>query len=126
MLHLARLIVFREADGPGAAQPPESKLEPIPLIKPPCARPVAIDLNAGEIAWTVPFGEGSRELREQPLLHGVALPERLGTRDNAGPMVTRGASCSWAAASRTSTPSTRQPGQGSRVGQLRFEPARTR
>ena len=56
----------------------------------PYAHLVAIDLNAGEIAWKVPFGEGSRELREHPLLQGVALPERLGTRGNSGPLVTKG------------------------------------
>jgi len=51
---------------------------------------VAIDLNAGEIAWKVPFGEGSPEMRDHPLLRGVELPERLRTRGNAGPMVTGG------------------------------------
>ena len=86
----ASLLMFREADGPGAAETPRSKLGPIPLIKPPYAHLVAIDLNAGEIAWKVPFGEGSPELREHPLLQGVALPERLGTRGNAGSMVTKG------------------------------------
>ena len=86
----ASLIMFREADGPGAAQAPESRLGPIPLIKPPYAHLAAIDLNVGEIAWKVPFGEGSREIREHPLLRGVALPQRLGTRGNSGPMVTRG------------------------------------
>ena len=82
--------MYREAGGPGAAQTPESRLGPIPLIKPPYAHLVAIDLNAGEIAWKVPFGEGSRELREHPLLRGVELPARLGTRGNSGPMVTKG------------------------------------
>ena len=86
----ASLLMFREADGPGAAETPESKLGPIPLIKPPYAHLVAIDLNAGEIAWKVPFGEGSRDMREHPLLRGVELPERLGTRGNSGPMVTKG------------------------------------
>ena len=86
----ASLLMFHEPDGPGAAQMPESRLGPIPLIKPPYAHLVAIDLNAGEIAWKVPFGEGIRELREHPLLQGVALPERLGTRANSGPMVTKG------------------------------------
>ena len=74
----------------GAAPTPESKLGPIPLIRPPYAHLVAIDLNAGEIAWKVPFGEGSQEIREHPLLRGVELPERLGARGNSGPMVTEG------------------------------------
>ena len=29
-------------------------------------------------------------MREHPLLRGIDLPERLGTRGNAGPMVTKG------------------------------------
>ena len=86
----ASLLMFREAGGPGAATTPTSKLGPIPLIKPPWAHLVAIDLHAGEIAWKVPFGEGSREMRQHPLLRGVRLPARLGTRGNAGPMVTGG------------------------------------
>ncbi len=86
----ASLLMFREADGPGAARTPASRLGDVPLIKPPYAHLVAIDLNAGEIAWKVPFGEGSPELLGHPLLQDVDLPERLGTRGNAGPMVTRG------------------------------------
>ena len=86
----ATLVMFREDGGPGAAQTPESKLGPIPLIKPPYAHLVAIDLNAGEIAWKVPFGEGSRTIREHSLLRGAELPDRLGTRGNSGPMVTKG------------------------------------
>ncbi len=86
----ATLVMFREGGGPGAADTPESELGPIPLIKPPYAHLVAIDLNAGEIAWKFPFGEGSPELRGHPLLSGVELPERLGTRGNAGPLLTGG------------------------------------
>ena len=86
----AVLIMFREVGGPGAAQTPENKLGPIPLIKPPYAHLVAIDLNAGEIAWKVPFGEGDPSLRNHPLLRGIELPERLGTHGNSGPMVTKG------------------------------------
>ena len=62
--------MYQEADGPGPAQTPESKLGPIPLIKPPYAHLVAIDLYAGEIAWKIPFGEGSPEIRNHPLLRG--------------------------------------------------------
>ena len=86
----ATLVMFREAGGPGAAQVPESELGPIPLTKPPYAHLVAIDLNAGEMAWKVPFGEGSDAIRRHPLLRGVDLPERLGTLGNSGPLVTKG------------------------------------
>ena len=85
--HGATLLMFEASE---RARTPPNPLGPIPLIKPPYAHLVAIDLNAGEIAWKVPFGEGDPELRSHPLLRGVELPERLGTRGNAGPMVTGG------------------------------------
>ena len=76
---------------PGYVAAERRQLGPIPLIKPPYAFLVAIDLNVGEIAWKVPFGEGSRLVRNHPLLRGTTgLPERLGTVGNNGPMVTGG------------------------------------
>ena len=86
----AAAMIFQLANRPGAASVAQSKLGPIPLIKPPYAYLVAIDLNAGEIAWKVPFGEGSRIISNHPLLKGVELPERLGTPGNPGPLVTKG------------------------------------
>ena len=86
----ATLFMFREAGGPGAAHAPAGGLGPIPLTRPPWAHLVAIDLNAGDVAWKVPFGEGSEEIRSHPLLRGVELPERLGTLGNSGPLVTGG------------------------------------
>ncbi len=80
--------IFRGLDGYVAAE--RSSLGPIPLIKPPYARLVAIDLNQGDIAWRVPFGEGSRIIRNHPLLRDVDLPDRLGTPGANGPMVTAG------------------------------------
>lgn len=65
------------------------KLGAIPLTKPPYAHLVAIDLNRGEIAWRVPFGEGTQAIRNSPLLKGVALPDRLGTGGAPGLLVTR-------------------------------------
>lgn len=67
-----------------------SKLGLIPLVKPPYAELVAINLHKGEIAWRIPFGEGSPALRRSPLLKGVTLPERLGTPGNPGVLVTKG------------------------------------
>ena len=65
------------------------KLVGIPLTKPPYAHIVAVDLQRGEIAWKVPFGEGSPGMRSHPLLKGVALPPRLGTVGAPGLLVTR-------------------------------------
>ena len=75
---------------PGASDFARSRLGPIPLTKPPYAYLTAIDLNAGDIAWRVPFGEGSRIIRNHPLLQGVDLPDRLGTPGANGLMVTAG------------------------------------
>jgi len=66
------------------------ELGAIPLTKPPYAHIVAVDLNRGEIAWRVPFGEGNPAIRTSPLLKGVTLPERLGTTGAPGLLVTRG------------------------------------
>jgi quinoprotein glucose dehydrogenase len=61
----------------------------LPLVSPPYAELVAIDLNKGDIAWRTPLGEGSPAVRNHPLLKGVALPDRLGSPQNlGGPMVT--------------------------------------
>jgi quinoprotein glucose dehydrogenase len=67
-----------------------SRLGAILPTKPPYASLVAVDLNKGEIAWNVPFGEGSKAIREHPLLKGVALPDRLGTPGPPGAIVTKG------------------------------------
>jgi len=74
----------------GIVETPESLLGAIPVTKPPYAELVAINLNRGEIAWRVPFGEGSEAVRNHPLLKGLTLPARLGTPGNAGSMVTQG------------------------------------
>ena len=75
---------------PGAADLARSQLGPIPLVKPPYAKLVAIDLNQGDIAWSVPFGEGSNIIRRHPLLRGADIPERLGTPGANGLMATAG------------------------------------
>jgi quinoprotein glucose dehydrogenase len=61
----------------------------IPLTKPPYGHLTAIDLNKGEIAWRVPFGDDAR-LRANPALAGVKLPDRLGAAGAMGAIVTKG------------------------------------
>jgi glucose dehydrogenase len=67
-----------------------SRMNGIPLIKPPYANLTAIDLNKGEFAWQIPFGEGSPALRNHPLLRDVKLPDRLGSDSKGGVIVTGG------------------------------------
>jgi quinoprotein glucose dehydrogenase len=57
----------------------------LPLFKPPFGRIVAVDLDSGEHAWTVPLGEGPRK---HVLLAPLDLP-RLGSARRGFPLVTR-------------------------------------
>jgi quinoprotein glucose dehydrogenase len=60
----------------------------LPLLKPPYGHLTAIDLNKGELAWHVPFGDDAR-LRAHPALKGVNLPEKLGAAGVQGTIVTK-------------------------------------
>jgi quinoprotein glucose dehydrogenase len=60
----------------------------LPLMKPPYGHLTAIDLNRGEIAWHVPFGDDAR-VRSHPALKGVKLPEKLGAAGVQGAIVTK-------------------------------------
>ena len=57
----------------------------LPLFKPPYGRLVAIDLNRGDILWTVPNGEGPRD---HPAIRHLDLPP-LGQGGRAAPLVTK-------------------------------------
>ena len=61
----------------------------IPIQKPPYGTLTAIDMNRGEIAWQIPIGD-TPQVRENPALAGVALPDRLGVSGAPGPIVTAG------------------------------------
>jgi quinoprotein glucose dehydrogenase len=62
----------------------EMTLRGVPLNKPPYAVLTAINLKTGDIAWKIPLGEGSTALRNNPLLKGVTLPDRLGSPNSKG------------------------------------------
>ena len=57
----------------------------LPIFKPPYGRLVAIDLNRGEIKWTVANGEGPRD---HPAIKHLNLPP-LGQGGRVSPLVTR-------------------------------------
>ena len=57
----------------------------LPLLKPPYGSLVAIDLNAGEILWEVPNGDGPRN---HPALKHLDLP-KLGQGGRVSPLVTK-------------------------------------
>ena len=57
----------------------------LPLFKPPYGRLVAVDLNAGEILWTVANGNGPRD---HPAIAHLDLPP-LGQPGRAAPLVTK-------------------------------------
>jgi quinoprotein glucose dehydrogenase len=57
----------------------------LPLLKPPYGRITAIDLNKGDVAWTVPNGDGPRD---HPLLKHLNLPP-LGHPGRSSPLVTK-------------------------------------
>ena len=61
----------------------------VPIVRPPYGSLVAIDLNKGTIAWTVPVGDDP-DVRNAPALKGVTLPERLGVAGAPGNIVTKG------------------------------------
>ena len=61
----------------------------LPLYKPPYGHLTAIDLNAGEIVWQIPFGD-TPWLRDHPALKGVKLPNRLGVIGPSGTLTTKG------------------------------------
>jgi len=73
---------------PGGAAPAGRGGGGLPIVKPPYGELVAIDLNRGEIAWRVPFGD-TASVRNHPALAGVTLPARLGAAGAPGVMLTR-------------------------------------
>ena len=77
-----------EVDADYVNRSPSSFVDGVPILKPPYAHLVALDLHRGAIAWKVPFGDAP-ELRALPALKGVPLPDRLGSVGPPGVIVTR-------------------------------------
>jgi quinoprotein glucose dehydrogenase len=56
--------------GPGGIRGPQG----LPLLKPPYGTIVALNLNSGDHAWTIPDGDTPDEIKNHPALKGVKLP----------------------------------------------------
>ena len=60
----------------------------LPLIKPPYGRITALDLNKGELAWTIAHGETPDNVKNHPALKGVNVP-RTGRQGRIGVLTTK-------------------------------------
>ncbi len=56
--------------GPGGIRGPQG----LPLLKPPYGTIVALNLNSGDHAWTIPDGDTPDEIKNHAALKGVKLP----------------------------------------------------
>jgi len=79
----------KEVDAEWVQRSAPGFIDGVPILKPPYAHLVALDLNQGSLAWKVPFGDAP-ELRDRPALTGVPLPDRLGSVGPPGVIVTKG------------------------------------
>ncbi|MDT8397770.1 MAG: PQQ-binding-like beta-propeller repeat protein [Pseudomonadales bacterium] len=61
----------------------------LPLIKPPYGRITAIDMNQGEQRWMMANADTPDAIKNHPKLLGVDIPERTGTGDRGGLLLTR-------------------------------------
>jgi quinoprotein glucose dehydrogenase len=76
---------------PGAASADTSgvlAVQGLPLVKPPYGRISAIDMNKGEILWTIAHGETPDNIKNHPALKGVTIP-RTGRPGAIGTLVTK-------------------------------------
>lgn len=62
-----------------------SEVKGLPLVKPPWGTLTAYDMNAGELLWQIPNGEGPRR---HPDFAGLDLPD-LGVAAKANPLLTK-------------------------------------
>jgi quinoprotein glucose dehydrogenase len=60
----------------------------LPLVKPPYGRITALDLNKGELAWTIAHGDTPDNIKNHPALKGLNIP-RTGRQGRIGTLVTK-------------------------------------
>ena len=70
--------------GPGGIRGPQG----LPLLRPPWGSIVALNLNDGTLAWSIPNGDTPQDVIDHPALQGVDLPV-TGKMSHANVLVTR-------------------------------------
>jgi quinoprotein glucose dehydrogenase len=60
----------------------------VPIVKPPYGVVVSINLDKGELDWSVPHGDTPDAVRNSPALRGVTIP-KTGQSGNIGVVVTK-------------------------------------
>ena len=75
-------------DPAGEGFPRGLTVEGLPLFKPPYGSIVAINLDKGEIAWSIAHGETPDNIRNSPALKGVTIP-RTGRGGLVGILTTK-------------------------------------
>ena len=63
-------------------------IQGVPIVKPPYGILVSINLDKGELDWSVPHGDTPDSVRNSPALRGVNLP-KTGQSGNVGVVVTK-------------------------------------
>jgi glucose dehydrogenase len=63
-------------------------VEGLPIVKPPYGVLSAIDLDKGELKWSVPHGDTPDEVRNHPKLKGMNIP-KTGQRGSVGLVITK-------------------------------------
>ena len=76
------------AAGPAPANPGGLLVEGLPIVKPPYGILTAINLDRGELLWSVPHGDTPDNVRNHPALKGLDIP-KTGQDANVGLVVTR-------------------------------------
>jgi glucose dehydrogenase len=75
--------------GMGAGFLSAPTVDGLPINKPPYGVISAINLDKGELSWSVPHGDTPDAVRNHPALKGLTIP-RTGQQTSVGTIVTRG------------------------------------
>jgi quinoprotein glucose dehydrogenase len=79
-------VLYHDTRGQGAG--PAPTVFGLPLLKPPYGRVVAIDLKTGEHLWNVPHGNTPDNIKRNPKLQGVDIPNTGAPTRGTGLLVT--------------------------------------